>query len=129
MFCTCNLCIYAQNSIDKMVESYSTIGKSTFTSAVDRDKATRKVNKVVNVLEISTGDVNKFIEAFEAEKSKCTSYKKTEDADNRTVILTMEDIKSNRIYILQYRVTSINNKYIEPIPLQNFKVSIIIKYN
>ena len=40
----------AQNSIDRMVKQHSTTGKSTFTSAVERDPATRKVVKVVNIL-------------------------------------------------------------------------------
>ena len=39
----------AQNSIDRMVEEYSAIGGSKFTSAVERDPNTRRVKKATRV--------------------------------------------------------------------------------
>ena len=42
LLCT-SLALSAQNAIDKAVDEYSSIGKSTFTSAVERDPQTRKV--------------------------------------------------------------------------------------
>ena len=46
------LAAMAQNSIDRQVERYSAIGQSRFTSAVERDPRTRRVQKVVKVLEL-----------------------------------------------------------------------------
>ena len=45
-------CAVAQNSIDRMMDNYSSRGTSRFTSAVEREPKTRKVLKVVNVLEL-----------------------------------------------------------------------------
>ena len=53
------LAISAQNSIDKAVDEYSSIGKSTFTSAVERDPKTRKVLKVVKILQPTDMSINK----------------------------------------------------------------------
>ncbi|MCR4764581.1 MAG: DUF5024 domain-containing protein, partial [Bacteroidaceae bacterium] len=64
LFCTLimlitTLSISAQNAIDKAVDEYSSIGKSTFTSAVERDPQTRKVLKVVKVLKPTDTTINR----------------------------------------------------------------------
>ena len=43
----------AQNSIDELVDHYSTIGMSTFTSTVVRDPSTRQITKVFKTLKIA----------------------------------------------------------------------------
>ena len=50
----------AQNSIDRMVEEYSAIGGSKFTSAVERDPNTSRVKKVVKrlVVNVSKGGLS-----------------------------------------------------------------------
>ena len=50
--------VAAQNRIDEMIENYSSRGTSRFTSAVERDPKTRKVLKVVNVLELNQMGIN-----------------------------------------------------------------------
>ena len=63
------LAAMAQNSIDRQVERYSAIGQSRFTSAVERDPRTRRVQKVVKVLELYDKGVKALIDAFKAESS------------------------------------------------------------
>ena len=51
----------AQNSIDRMVEEYSAIGGSKFTSAVERDPNTSRVKKVVKRLVVNGVNAQRFI--------------------------------------------------------------------
>ena len=53
-----SLGLFAQNAIDKAVDEYSSIGNSKFTSAVERDPQTRKVLKVVKVLQPTNITIN-----------------------------------------------------------------------
>ena len=43
--------VQAQNSIDELVENFSTVGSSSYTSAIERDPQTHQVMKVVKTLE------------------------------------------------------------------------------
>ena len=52
----CAASALGQNSIDRLVEDCSSVGRSKFTSAVERDPKTRKIQKVVKVLELSDAD-------------------------------------------------------------------------
>lgn len=119
MFIGTIACAWAQNSIDALVEQYSTVGSSTFTSAVERDPKTRKVMKVVKVLEMSGVNYKKFISAFKKEASKGDFREKREE-DSTTMILTTQNAKAHRIYMLKH--DNINNAYSE------MKITIIIKY-
>lgn len=98
----------AQNRIDDMLGSYSTIGQSTLTSAVERNKKTREIEKVVKVLEAKGNNLHSFISAFEQEKDNCASYKKTVDGKNVTIMMTTETEKDKRIYMLQYKLQTYN---------------------
>ncbi len=95
----------AQNRIDDMLGSYSTTGQSTLTSAVERNKKTNQIEKVVKVLEAKGSGLHNFISAFDQEKDKCASYKKTVDGNKVTIMMTSENDKDKRIYMLQYRIT------------------------
>ena len=57
----------AQNSIDNLVERYSSSGGSSFTTAVKRNPQTQKVVKVVKTLETDNGEGNTFYRAFKRE--------------------------------------------------------------
>lgn len=113
------LAISAQNSIDKAVDEYSSIGKSTFTSAVERDPKTRKVLKVVKVLQPTDMSINKLRKAFLQEQEN-GQFSIMVNGEEETMTLTVENEKENRVYMMQYanRRTSFTNG----------KVTIIIRY-
>ena len=93
----------AQNRIDRFVDNERTIGRSKFTSVVERDPKTREVVRVVKVRELTRGiDINACQEYFEAE-SKTGRFSHNIDADDRhTLLLAVEGESRDRIYMLQY---------------------------
>ena len=93
----------AQNCIDRFVDNENTIGRSKYTSVVERDPQTREVVRVVKVRELSRGiDISTCQDLFEAE-NKTGRYAHNIDADNRhTLILAVEGDRKDRIYMLQY---------------------------
>lgn len=120
-----SLAAMAQNGIDKQVERYSTIGQSRFTSAVERDPRTRKVQKVVKVLELYDKGVKAIIEAFKAESSN-GDFTEKHDSNSLTMILTTSSPRQNRVYMLKcdspYGFDAHAGTY------GHAKVTIIIKY-
>lgn len=119
------LAAMGQNSIDKQVERYSSIGQSRFTSAVERDPRTRKVQKVVKVLELYDKGVKAIIEAFKTESSN-GDFTEKRDGNGCTMILTTKNSRQNRVYMLKcdspYGYDKNSNYY------GHAKVTIIIKY-
>lgn len=113
------LAISAQNSIDKAVDEYLSIGKSTFTSAVERDPKTRKVLKVVKVLQPTDITINKLRKAFLQEKENGQFSIMVND-EEETMTLTVENEKENRVYMIKYA----NRRSL----FTNGKVTIIIRY-
>ena len=113
------LAISAQNSIDKAVDEYSSIGKSTFTSAVERYPKTRKVLKVVKVLQPTDITINKLRKAFLQEKENGQFSIMVND-EEETMTLTVENEKENRVYMIKYA----NRRSL----FTNGKVTIIIRY-
>ena len=110
---------FAQNEIDRVVDQFSTIGSSTFTSAVERDPHTRRVIKTVKVLETSYGpNVSKLKNAFEKEANTGNFSTKKEDNETK-MILTVQTERTNRIYMLNF--TSHHNIY------SGGKATIIVK--
>ena len=118
LLCT-SVALSAQNAIDKAVDEYSSIGKSTFTSAVERDPQTRKVLKVVKVLQPTDLTINKLRKAFldEQENGKFSIVSNDKE---ETMTLTTEGPKENRIYMMQYTNRGAS--------FTNGKVTIIIRY-
>lgn len=114
-----SLALSAQNAIDKAVDEYSSIGKSTFTSAVERDPKTRKVLKVVKVLQPTDITINKLRRAFLNEQ-KSGQFSIITHEDEETMTLTIEGDQENRVYMMQYRYQGAS--------FHNGKVTIIIKY-
>lgn len=90
----------AQNRIDKMVENYSTVGSSTFTSVVERDPSTRQVQKVVKVLQVPGHQTDQFRTAFLKERKSGTFVQQQQD-NEQTMTLTCETSKQVRIYMLR----------------------------
>ncbi len=113
------LAISAQNSIDKAVDEYSSIGKSTFTSAVERDPKTRKVLKVVKVLQPTDMSINKLRKAFLQEQEN-GQFSIMVNGEEETMTLTVENEKENRVYMMKYA----NHRS----SFTNGKVTIIIRY-
>ena len=108
----------AQNRIDDLVENYSTLGSSTFTSAVERNPQTHAVQRVVKVLESRGNNLSKIRKAFEDEQETGDFSVKTRD-DEVTQLLTVEGKETNRIYMLQYEQFR---------RFGDWKVTIIVKY-
>lgn len=113
------LALFAQNAIDKAVEEYSSIGKSTFTSAVERDPNTRKVLKVVKVLQPTDITINRLRRAF-LEEQKNGQFSLVTNEEEETMTLTVENEKENRVYMMQYTRRGAS--------FTNGKVTIIIRY-
>ncbi len=114
-----SLGLFAQNAIDKAVDEYSSIGNSKFTSAVERDPQTRKVLKVVKVLQPTNITINKLRRAFLNEQESGQFSIVTND-NEETMTLTVENNQENRVYMMQYENHGAS--------FTNGKVTIIIKY-
>lgn len=115
----------AQNSIDNLVDKYSTTGSSKFTSAVERNPKTRAVVKVVKVLEISGWlDIRPFINAFKNE-ARTGDFTERHDDDDLVMMLTTKSDSRNRIYMLKAQggyTGSKGRRY------EYTKITIIVKY-
>lgn len=90
----------AQNSIDRMVEDYSTVGTSSFTSVVERDPKTRQVKKVVKVLTLPGHQTSQFHDAFLKEKATGT-FTEQQQSGMQTLTLTCEKPAQTRLYMLR----------------------------
>lgn len=112
--------VSAQNRIDELVENHSTLGSSKFTSVVDRDPETRKVNKVVKVLQIPGHQANAFQKAFLKERNT-GSFGQKKDGQDETMTLTVETKERVRIYMLQMKMAG-------GVSCTSAKVTIIVKY-
>lgn len=120
-FCTAA----AQNSIDELVDKYSVLGTSKYTSAVERDPKTHAVVRVVKVLEIKRwGDVKPFYNAFKREEST-GNITERRDNEGLTVILTTQKGGRNRIYMLKASGERAGKKNLI---YHNISTTIIIKY-
>lgn len=90
---------YSQNKIDQLVETYSTLGSSTFTSIVDRNQKTRKVQKVVKSLTIKGKHVSELKKAFK-EAAGTGSFRESHQDGEETYTLTVERPQQLRLYML-----------------------------
>lgn len=111
----------AQNRIDRFVDNESTIGRSKFTSVVERDPKTHEVVRVVKVRELTRGiDINACQGTFEAE-SKTGRFSHNIDAnDLHTLLLAVEGDRQDRIYMLQYTGK-------QPLQGKDGKVTVVIR--
>ena len=91
---------WSQNSIDKLVEDFSTLGSAKMTSVVDRDPKTNRVLKVVKELELPGIQVRKFQNAFEKESQKGVSSIQ-QDGEQSTITITQKSPSQIRIYMLR----------------------------
>ena len=95
--------VSAQNGIDRFVDNESTIGRSKFTSVVERDPQTRVVIRVVKVRELTRGiDINTCLGVFEKEQSTGRYSHRIEAGEQHTVVLAVDGERQNRVYMLQY---------------------------
>lgn len=124
MLCAAMVNATAQNSIDKMMDNYSSCGNSKYTSAVERDARTHQILKVVKVLELTYSGIDKFISAFRRE-SKEGNFTEKQDAKTLTLMITVKGERHNRIYMMQctgaYTPGKRNTKY------QKAKITVIIR--
>ena len=96
----CAASALGQNSIDRLVEDCSSVGRSKFTSAVERDPKTRKIQKVVKVLELSGADAGSFSAAFKREKGTGDFIEKRTE-NGITMVITVRGKGQNRVYALR----------------------------
>jgi len=96
--------VQAQNSIDELVDNFSTMGTSTYTSAIERDPETHQVVKVVKTLETRGSIISNLIRAFQKEQDKgnIQGEGKYEGEEDKVMFLATEDDKSSRVYMLKY---------------------------
>ncbi len=116
---------FSQNSIDRLVENHSSVGRSKFTSAVERDPKTRKIQRVVKVLELSDADVSRFVDAFRREAATGDLTERRTD-DGLTLVLTVRGKGQNRVYMMKctgpYAYGRNTTKY------SFTKITVIVKY-
>lgn len=93
----------AQNSVDRIVERYSTVGGSEFVTAVKRNPKTRKVEKVVKRLTASGPQIKTFIDTFKEEAQRKKDVVTSTADGYTTMIFSEEGSKQNRIYTLRYK--------------------------
>lgn len=91
---------FGQNSIDRLVENHSSVGQSKFTSAVERDPKTRKIQRVVKVLELSDADVSRFVDAFRREAATGDLTERRTDG-GLTLVQTVRGKGQNRVYMMK----------------------------
>lgn len=115
----------AQNSIDDLVDKYSAISKSKYTSAVERNPRTRAVVKVVKVLEFEYGSVKPLVDAFRQE-SRQGNFSERKEGDDLIMTLTTREPARNRIYMLKvddfYAYSTVRYNHL------HCNVTIIVKY-
>lgn len=92
----------AQNAIDKMIDNYSVVGGSTFTTAVERNPSTRKVEKVVKQLHINGVRANEFVRRFKSEAKQYRNVVETRKDGETTMTLVDKGKSGSRIYMLKY---------------------------
>lgn len=109
----------AQNEIDRLVDKFSTVGWSTFTSAVERDPKTHRIIKTVKTLETNGQNIGALKKAFENEAHTGNFSKKRED-DVTKMVLTVQAEKTNRVYMLNYS----SNGHV----IYDGKTTIIVKF-
>ncbi|GAB6976698.1 DUF5024 domain-containing protein [Prevotella falsenii] len=94
------LAAQAQNSIDNLVERYSSMGGSSFTTAVKRNPQTQKVVKVVKTLEMDSSEGGTFYRVFKRE-SHTGSWTEKVANNEHTTLLVVEKPQQARIYMLK----------------------------
>lgn len=95
------VCLWGQNSIDRLVEDYSTSGNSTFTSVVQRDPKTKRVIKMVKNLKTGMPNAGKLIHVFQQE-IKTRSYLSERKQGWRSYTFDEENERSTRLYTIRY---------------------------
>lgn len=115
----------AQNRIDDLVDRYSAVSTSKYTSAVERNPKTRTVVKVVKVLEFNYGSVKPWVDAFR-EEAKQGNFSERKENDDLIMTLTTREANRNRIYMLKvddfYAYNTIRYNHL------HCNVTIIVKY-
>ena len=118
-------CAVAQNSIDRMMDNYSSRGTSRFTSAVEHEPKTRKVLKVVNVLELRHDGVGEFVDAFRREAAT-GDFTERRTEDGLTLMLVVRGKRQNRIYMM--RCAGAYGSGRRAVSYGSAKITVIIKY-
>ncbi|MCI6702924.1 MAG: DUF5024 domain-containing protein [Prevotellaceae bacterium] len=114
------MALHAQNSIDKLIDHFSTVGNAVFRSAVERNPRTGKVVKVVKTLKAEGKAASAIRSAFAEEARKSNSNTSIKDG-MKTVILTTRQSGRRSVYMLREPVE--NDNYPE------IKATIIIRFN
>lgn len=115
----------AQSKIDDLVDHYSTSNVSKYTSAVERNPQTRRVVKVVKILEMSYCDVTPFVNAFKTDENSgelCESR----SGNDLVMTRTLQGRKQNRIYML--KANGYYSKYASSKTRVHSTITIIVKY-
>ena len=107
----------AQNRIDQMVDNFSALGSSKFTSVVERNPATGRIQKVVKVLEVTGPKAASFRQEFMKEKDS-GSFSQQQEGEVQTLTLSCESRKQVRLYMLRTTGRTVVN---------TAKVTIIVK--
>lgn len=116
---------FGQNSIDRLVENHSSVGQSKFTSAVERDPKTRKIQRVVKVLELTNADISRFAAAFKHEAATGDFTERRTD-DGLTLVLTVRGKGQNRVYMMKCTGPYANGR--KATRYSFIKVTVIVKY-
>lgn len=108
---------HAQNSIDRLVDEFSTVGSSKFTSVVQRNPKTRAVEKVVKKLSIHGVKTNEIIKAFNKE-AKHHNLSTQVSEGWATKVFVESGKHTNRAYMIKYN---------EGVRFPDAEITIVIK--
>lgn len=101
----------AQNSIDKLMGEYSTMGNSKYSSIVERDAQSNAISSVYNELKLSNNVsrcLEKFINAFDNEAKQSTSHETSINGNRKSCLLREEKQDQSRVYMLEYNTDKFN---------------------
>ncbi len=97
---TATLSTKAQNQIDNLINTFSAVSSSKYTSAVERNPKTRAIVKVVKMLEMEYANVKPIVEAFRNESSQ-GSFSEHKEGAALIMTLGISGAKQNRVYMLR----------------------------
>lgn len=90
----------AQNQIDNLVNTFSAVSSSKYTSAVERNPKTRAIVKVVKMLEMEYANVTPLVNAFRSAASE-GNFSERKEGSALTMTLGISTARQNRIYMLR----------------------------
>ena len=92
----------AQNSIDRLMDNFSTVGNAKYSSVVQRNPNTRAVVRTIRTLTLHGQSIKPIKKAFEDEADTGDTYTTVNDGQT-TMVLIVQKNRKQYMYTLKYR--------------------------